>query len=243
MTWCSGCGRTAAPSGGATRPTSGSAGGMFINNTILTEPNANSSANVHWINNLMLGQNSQPAILAVTTYTNYSSSDYNGFRPNPGSESFGWNSPPFDVPMILADGSAAAKVETRRYPTLEAYQRDAKQDLHSVLVDYDVFVNVKKLDAKDLATVQRLYKAEDLDFRLKPGSAAVDRGVDRHAGAAAARPRPAHAGSIRRALPLPPRQYVARAHEWCRPNDALRNFRFAISDSCLRSDVVHGVVF
>ena len=34
----------------------------------------------HWMNNLMLGQNSQPAILAVNTYTNYSSSDYNGFR-------------------------------------------------------------------------------------------------------------------------------------------------------------------
>jgi hypothetical protein len=46
-----------------------------------------------------------------------------------------------------------------------------------VLVDYDIFVNVKKLDAKDLATVQRLYKAEDFDFGLKPGSAAVDRGI------------------------------------------------------------------
>ena len=46
-----------------------------------------------------------------------------------------------------------------------------------MLVDYDIFMKVTKLDAKDLATVQRLYKAEDLDFRLKPGSAAVDRGV------------------------------------------------------------------
>ena len=46
-----------------------------------------------------------------------------------------------------------------------------------MLVDYDVFMKVPKLDAKDLATVQRLYKAEDFDFRLKPGSAAVDRGV------------------------------------------------------------------
>lgn len=34
-----------------------------------------------------------------------------------------------------------------------------------------------RLDAEDTAKVQRLYKAEDLDFRLKPGSAAVDRGV------------------------------------------------------------------
>jgi hypothetical protein len=46
-----------------------------------------------------------------------------------------------------------------------------------VLVDYDIFMKVAKLDAKDLATVQRLYKAEDIDVRLKPGSAAVDRGV------------------------------------------------------------------
>jgi len=44
-------------------------------------------------------------------------------------------------------------------------------------VDYDIFMNVPKLDAKDVKTVQKLYKAEDLDFRLKPGSAAIDRGV------------------------------------------------------------------
>ena len=44
-------------------------------------------------------------------------------------------------------------------------------------MDYDIFMKMPKLDAKDLATVQRLYKAEDLDFRLKPGSAAVDKGV------------------------------------------------------------------
>jgi hypothetical protein len=48
---------------------------------------------------------------------------------------------------------------------------------HSVLVDYDIFVNVKKLDARDLKKVQQLYKAEDSDFRLKPESAAVDKGV------------------------------------------------------------------
>ena len=51
---------------------------------------------------------------------------------------------------------------------------------HSVELDYDVFVNVTRLDAKDLKTVQRLYKAEDFDFRLKPGSAAVDKGVVLH---------------------------------------------------------------
>jgi hypothetical protein len=46
-----------------------------------------------------------------------------------------------------------------------------------VLVDYDVFMNVPPLDAQDAATVQRLYDAADLDFRLRPGAAAVDRGT------------------------------------------------------------------
>jgi len=126
---------------------------------------------------LGLGQNAQAAIFSVNTNTNYSSSDYNGFRPNPGNESFQWNSPPLNVQMIPADGTSGAKLEARKFATLEAYAQATRQDQHSVLVDYDVFKKVTKLDAKDLATVQRLYKAEDLDFSLRPGSAAVDRGV------------------------------------------------------------------
>ncbi len=44
-------------------------------------------------------------------------------------------------------------------------------------MDYDIFVNVPKLNAQDLKKVQALYKAEDFDYRLKPDSAALDRGV------------------------------------------------------------------
>jgi hypothetical protein len=36
---------------------------------------------------------------------------------------------------------------------------------------------VKRLDAQDVRTVQNIYQANDFDFRLKPGSAAVDRGT------------------------------------------------------------------
>ena len=73
--------------GGSTRLTGGSAGVLFYNNTILSETQAAGASNVHWRNNLMLGENSAPAIFSVNTYTNYTSSDYNGFRPNPGAES------------------------------------------------------------------------------------------------------------------------------------------------------------
>jgi hypothetical protein len=169
--------------GGSTRMTNGAAGVLFYNNTILTETVAGSSANVHWRNNLMLGENFAPAIFSVNTNTNYSSSDYNGFRRNPGAAySFEWNSPrtgvQADYAALAAGGrGAGAALETRRFSTLQEYSAATRQDVHSVELDYDVFVNVPRLDAKDLKKVQMVYKAEDFDFSLKPASAAVDRGV------------------------------------------------------------------
>jgi hypothetical protein len=175
--------------GGSTRLTAGSPGVFFYNNTILTETNGGASANVHWRNNLMLASNAQPAIFSVNTNTSYSSSDYNGFRPNAGEQAFRWSSPPPNVPMIPADGSGPTKLVERTFSTLEAYAQATKQDLHSVLVDYDIFVKVPMLDATDVGSMQRLYDAADLDFGLRPGTAAEDRGVvlanvnDDHAGA------------------------------------------------------------
>ncbi len=187
--------------GGSTRMTNGAAGVLFYNNSILTETAAGSSANSHWRNNLMLGENSAPAIFSVNTNTNYSSSDYNGFRVNPGAEfSFQWNSPPSNVladysGLLLAvrspgSGSGARPgsggrggfranptLETRRFKSLSGYSRSTGQDQHSIEVDYDIFVNVKRLDAQDLQKVQALYNAEDFDFRLNSGSTPIDRGV------------------------------------------------------------------
>jgi len=202
--------------GGSTRLTGGSAGVLFYNNTILSETAAQGASNVHWRNNLILGQNSSPAIFSINTYTNYSSSDYNGFRPNPGAAvAFQWNSPPFskaaDYSSLAgggqgrgaggaagtgrgADAAAAAgrgaapvgrggpavanrAIESRGFATLPEYGAATKQDQHSVLLDYDVFVKVARLDAQDRSRIQTVYKGEDLDFALRAGSAAVDRGM------------------------------------------------------------------
>jgi hypothetical protein len=189
--------------GGSTRLTGGSAGVVFYNNTILSETQAAGASNTHWRNNLILGENSAPTLFSVNTYTNYTSSDYNGFRPNPGVPvSFQWNSPPLnqraDFSGLAAVAAAAAiagrggavpatgtaagsgansRLEQREFATLDAYSKATGRDVHSVLVDYDVFVNVPKLDAQDLKTVQKVYKAEAFDFRLRPGSAAIDRGT------------------------------------------------------------------
>jgi hypothetical protein len=179
--------------GGSTRMTAGSPGVIFYNNTITSEINPTLASNVHWRNNLVLGQDPSTPIFNVTTTTAYSSSDYNGFRPNPAAPyAFGWN-------VVKAedagrgrgadpeDGGAAgrgrggAPAQARapqpwQYRALADYSAATGQDTHSVVVDYDVFVNVPKLD-RDPKTVQRLYTFKDVDFRLRPGSAAIDRGV------------------------------------------------------------------
>jgi len=164
---------------GSTRLTNGAAGVLFYNNTILSETTAQASSNVHWRNNLFLGENSQEAIFTVNTFTGYTSSDYNGFRPNPGVKaSFQWSGP---ATAIGADYSALApngpRLPARQFASLAEYSAATKQDTHSILVDYDLFVNVPRLDAQDRSKVQKVYKAEDFDFRLKPGAAAIDKGT------------------------------------------------------------------
>ena len=67
----------------------GAAGVVFYNNTILSETTGTTS-NTHWRNNLILGQNAapdfrrlRPNLFGITTFTNYTSSDYNGFGSAP----------------------------------------------------------------------------------------------------------------------------------------------------------------
>jgi hypothetical protein len=148
----------------------GSSGILTYNNTIIGEGRAGPASNQHYRNNLILAQGAFDPVFAVTTYTNYSSSDYNGFRPNPNTaDSFEWNSPAFGTQAAF--GQATTE---RKYKTLRDFAEATKQDQHSVLVDYDVFVRAPKPDPSN---PQKVYAPEGLDFSLRPGSAAVDAGV------------------------------------------------------------------
>ena len=63
------------------------------------------------------------------------------------------------------------------YPQNSHWRNNLMLGQNSNLVDYDIFMNVRRLDAQDVSSLQKLYKAAEFDFRLKPASAAVDRGV------------------------------------------------------------------
>lgn len=176
-----------APEGGAAKFTSSSSGVLVYHNTFIApvHPMLLAVSNQQYRNNLILGQSETPELFSIETNTNYSSSDYNGFRPNEGAPfSFGWSSPKDGV-LANFPGEAGAlgsreqgtletnARENRRYKTLAEYQAGSGQDRHSVLVDYDVFEKVTP-PGKDPRT---LYKREDFNFSLRPGSVAMDAGV------------------------------------------------------------------
>jgi hypothetical protein len=128
-------------------------------------------ANAHLRNNLFLGTGSERPVFQLDTTTNYSTSDYNGFGTNAGATNFAWNSPPDGT---LADYDYTHKLTARRFRALKDYAGATGQDRHSVMVDYKIFVTVPMPDRSD---PQRLYNPEDMDFRLRPKSAAIDAGM------------------------------------------------------------------
>jgi hypothetical protein len=133
-------------------------------------------ANVHFRNNLFVGeQGTYNEVFFVDTSTNYSSSDYNGFRPNEGdAPQFVWNSPPYNIRANFTSNPDGAR-EERKFRTLKEYSQATGQDKHSILVNYDIFLKVANPELGPKG-VTRVYKPEELDFRLRPDAVAVDAG-------------------------------------------------------------------
>jgi hypothetical protein len=146
-------------------------GVMVLNNTFIGEiSQLTPASNVHLRNNLVIGQNRRDQVLAIDTRTAYSSSDYNGFRVNPGdAAAFRWSAPPEGQATLYG-----AALEPRYFETLADYVAATGQDAHSALVDYDVFERAAPPDPSDPT---RLYRPDDVDLRLRAGSAAIDAGV------------------------------------------------------------------
>lgn len=125
--------------------------------------------------------------VGVGVFTNYSGSsnfyiaDNRFHGRNDPERLIGWSDAPLWGRFDGVDGQVhppvmASYVAVKLYGP-EEYSAATGQDRNSVEVGYDVFVNVPALDARDVSTLQTVYDADDLDFRLRTGSAAVDRGI------------------------------------------------------------------
>lgn len=148
------------------------AGVLFINNTFVGEhANMGAASNVHFLNNLFVSHGGQGARTGygVTTYTNYSTSDHNGFYlADSFAEAFAWSSPP----KALARDYARSPVR-RTFGNLRDYAAATGQDAHSVMFDPGSFVSFTMPNDRDMS---RIYPPEAYDLRLKRGSTAIDAG-------------------------------------------------------------------
>ena len=161
------------PPGGALKFNVNPSGMILYNNTFCTEwTTSGGFSNAHLRNNLFLGADypGRP-ILRVSTFTSYTTFDYNGYRPNQGTEKqFVWRSP---ADGKFRDYDIYRSVENKSFETLKEFSRGTAQEIHGKLVDYDIFKDVRKPDHEHPAKV---YRTEDFDFRLKSNSAAIDAG-------------------------------------------------------------------
>jgi hypothetical protein len=64
---------------------------------------------------------------------------------------------------------------TQWFQSLQAFSAATGQEKNGVMLDYDVFEGVEPPDPEDRS---RVYQLEELDFRLREGSAAVDAGCE-----------------------------------------------------------------
>lgn len=144
-------------------------GMVYYHNTFTARILAAQASNYHFRNNLILGWWPSQTLFSVDTFTNYTSSDYNGFYPDPDAAvTFIWKSPPFDQTKNYND-----EREERKFASLEEYSQATGQDNNSILLDYSVFENLEPADANNFT---KIYDPQELNFRIKPQAAAVDAG-------------------------------------------------------------------
>lgn len=160
------------PAGGPFKLSAVPAGLIAYHNTLIGEQNARGPySNAHFRNNLFLSRGApNQGVMTWANATEQYSSDYNGFRPNPGVQAqYNWLAPAAGKTAYDAKAS-----DWRGFSTLAELRSATGQETHGVEVDFDIFEN---LAPPDVALRHHVYHAMDLNFRLKAGSRAMDAGA------------------------------------------------------------------
>ncbi|MFC4871931.1 hypothetical protein [Negadavirga shengliensis] len=160
------------PNGFALKFMAKPAGLIVYHNTIIAENrNTQTYSNSHFRNNLFLGIGTpNRPINAFSHATAYSTSDYNGYRPNSGKSNYLWISPEGDR---MYDYDLTGK-DAKTYVTLSELTKDSGLERNGRELDYDIFTT---LTPPDPDNPHAIYHATDLDFTLNPHGNAVDAGL------------------------------------------------------------------
>jgi hypothetical protein len=152
------------------------AGVIVYHNTFVAENRtAQQVSNAHFANNLFLGTDAPAGIAVLGGPTAYSTYDYDGFRPNRAAEAqYTWVGPRAGMQVDYDRPQSARQV----FKTLAELAAATGQETHGVEVDYDIFENLRPPSAPpDSSKPGTPYEAVDLDFTLRGGGKAVDRGL------------------------------------------------------------------
>jgi hypothetical protein len=172
----------------------GAEGSLFYNNTFTCKLSASPGSNFQFLNNLVLGQSAGEPLISMTSFTNYSVMDFNGYRPDDSIP--GMTATAFAVYTAPSSGVMADYVTTdlvkETYATLSAFSQGTGFEKHGILIDWNTFANASSpfppyclttsnppCDGLEYSTALFPSPAPgtSLDLTLKPGSVAIDAGT------------------------------------------------------------------
>ena len=146
------------------------AGILTYNNTFVAEAAINNFSNGHFRNNLFLGPTPDRPSLSATTYTDYSTMDYNGYRKKTIDHPFRLRYPLNDSLNHAADEA----LSVREFSSLREFTRATGFEAHGLELDGDIFEDAR---LPDLENRGHIYPTEGYDFTLRKGSRAIDAGL------------------------------------------------------------------
>lgn len=143
---------------------------LTYQNTFLMDVAIANFSNGHFRNNLFIGPDNKRPALSGTTFTRYTSLDYNGYRKKSADVTrYRWRYPAADS----LNNSDDKNMTTVEYNSLREFSRKTGYERHGRELTDPIFVNVP---LPDPARKGHIYQREGYDFRLRPGSGAIDAG-------------------------------------------------------------------
>jgi hypothetical protein len=149
------------------------AGILTYHNTFVADASINNFSNGHFRNNLFIGQHENRPALSGTTYTKYSTLDYNGYRIKNSKTQFRWRYPQHDS----LNNSSDMELSFQEFASFKEFSRKTGYESHGLPFDENIFQHVPMPDG---TRPGHIYQVEGYDFQLKESAKAKDAGCVLH---------------------------------------------------------------